>query len=199
MIAVTSATAVPASIHEGGYVPNPQKTQPVIAPVTAVTTYFIYIISLNKHAAAAACARNPLQLRTIGGYGRYTALKPAENCANCRNHIADEKAVTAMLCRNLWHVIPACGATKCCTTLTRQMFPHNLWGDLRHRSTLMADIIPIRPRKEIVVSYDDEGWNVRMASTHKVFDKRHLASGFIDYLLARNVARVRVDGVVPAE
>ncbi len=61
----------------------------------------------------------------------------------------------------------------------------------------MAEVLPIRPAREIVVWHDHEGWNVRMGSDHQVFWKRHLASGYIDLLLSKHVAFVTVEGEVP--
>ena len=62
---------------------------------------------------------------------------------------------------------------------------------------MTCEVIPIRAPKNIVVSYDDEGWHVQMGALHKVFWKQHHAAGFIDLLLARNVATVTVKGELP--
>ncbi len=64
---------------------------------------------------------------------------------------------------------------------------------------MTCNVIPIRPRKSIVVCYDDEGWHVQMGGLHKVFWKQHHASRFVDYLLARDLATVTLRGEVPDE
>lgn len=63
----------------------------------------------------------------------------------------------------------------------------------------MDNVTPIRPARTIRVWFDREGWNVQMGALHKVFWKRHNASGFIDLLQRRHVAHVEVIGELPDE
>lgn len=61
----------------------------------------------------------------------------------------------------------------------------------------MAKVIPIRPARQIIVRYDDDGWHVKMGNIHKVFAKRHNAAGFIDVLQRQHIAYVTVEGEIP--
>ena len=64
---------------------------------------------------------------------------------------------------------------------------------------MSAEIITLRKPKKISVYFNEDGWHVVMPPVHKVFWKRHLASGFIDWLLARHIAVVEIVGEIPDE